>query len=132
MIYALHGRVGLVTGAGGGIGRAIARRLTREGMAIAVLDRNGAAAEAIAAEIGGLAVTAGVTCEDEVGRAVDVFRFAAIEALRDDGETFAGDVSERGRDRRAYGPCEREVERLAGGSWPYGHAVQDPISLRCE
>src|ERR1700754_1613276 len=28
----------------------------------------------------------------EVGRAVDVFRFAAIEALRDDGETFAGDV----------------------------------------
>src|SRR6201999_475303 len=38
----------------------------------------------------------------EVGRAVDVFRFAAIEALRDDGETFAGDVSERGRDRRAH------------------------------
>ncbi|HEY1714026.1 MAG TPA: aldehyde dehydrogenase family protein [Solirubrobacteraceae bacterium] len=38
----------------------------------------------------------------EVGRAVDVFRFAAMEALRDDGETFAGDVSERGRDRRAH------------------------------
>src|SRR5450755_5199793 len=29
----------------------------------------------------------------EVNRAVDVFRFAAMEALRDDGETFAGDVS---------------------------------------
>jgi aldehyde dehydrogenase (NAD+) len=38
----------------------------------------------------------------EVGRAVDVFRFAAMEALRDDGETFAGDVSDRGRDRRAH------------------------------
>src|SRR6202012_2336867 len=38
----------------------------------------------------------------EVGRAVDVFRFAAMESLRDDGETFAGDVSERGRDRRAH------------------------------
>jgi len=37
-MYALNGRVGLVTGAGGGIGRAIARRLAREGMAIAVLD----------------------------------------------------------------------------------------------
>ncbi|MGA7264678.1 MAG: SDR family oxidoreductase [Stellaceae bacterium] len=70
-MYALNGRAGLVTGAGGGIGRAIARRLAREHMAIAVLDRDGAAAEAIAAEIGGLAVTADVTSEDEVGRAVE-------------------------------------------------------------
>jgi putative phosphonoacetaldehyde dehydrogenase len=38
----------------------------------------------------------------EVGRAADVFRFAAMEALRDDGETFAGDVFARGRDRRAH------------------------------
>ena len=38
----------------------------------------------------------------EVGRAVDVFRFAAIEALRDDGEVFAGDISAHGADRRAY------------------------------
>src|SRR5271169_4673411 len=70
-MYALNGGVGLVTGAGGGIGRAIARRLTRDGMAIAVLDRDRAAAEAIAAEIGGLAVTADVTSEEEVGRAVE-------------------------------------------------------------
>jgi len=69
--YALHGRVGLVTGAGGGIGRAIAQRLAREGMAVAVLDRDGAAANALSAEIGGLAVTADVTSEDEVGRAVE-------------------------------------------------------------
>ena len=70
-MYALNGRAGLVTGAGGGIGREIARRLAREDMAIAVLDRDGAAAEAIAAEIGGLAVRADVTSEDEVGRAVE-------------------------------------------------------------
>ncbi len=70
-MYALSGRAGLVTGAGGGIGREIARRLAREGMAIAVLDRDGAAGEAIAAEIGGLAVAADVTSEDEVGRAVE-------------------------------------------------------------
>ncbi|HTW12471.1 MAG TPA: aldehyde dehydrogenase family protein, partial [Solirubrobacteraceae bacterium] len=33
----------------------------------------------------------------EIGRAADVFRFAAVEALRDDGEAFSGDVSEHGR-----------------------------------
>jgi NAD(P)-dependent dehydrogenase (short-subunit alcohol dehydrogenase family) len=70
-MYALSGRVTLVTGAGGGIGREIARRLAREGMAVAVLDRDGAAAEAVAAEIGGLAIAADVTSEEEVGGAVD-------------------------------------------------------------
>ena len=44
IMYALNGRVGLVTGAGGGIGREIARRLAHDGMAVAVLDRDGAAA----------------------------------------------------------------------------------------
>jgi aldehyde dehydrogenase (NAD+) len=38
----------------------------------------------------------------EVGRSVDVFRFAAIEALRDDGESFAGDISHQGSRRRAH------------------------------
>ena len=32
----------------------------------------------------------------EVGRALDVLRFAAAEALRDDGAAFAGDVSPHG------------------------------------
>ncbi len=82
-MYALNGRVGLVTGGGGGIGRAIARRLAREGMAIAALDRDGAAAEAIGEEIGGLAVTADVTSEDEVSRAVEavVARLGQIDLL---------------------------------------------------
>ena len=82
-MYALNGRVGLVTGGGGGIGRAIARRLAREGMAVAVLDRDGAAAEAVAAEIGGLAVTADVTSEGEVGRAVEAVlaRLGQIDLL---------------------------------------------------
>src|SRR6201993_5068306 len=83
MTYALHGLVGLVTGAGGGIGRAIARRLAREGMAIAVLDRERAAAEAAAAEIDGLAVAADVTSPDEVDQAVEAVlaRFKRIDVL---------------------------------------------------
>jgi NAD(P)-dependent dehydrogenase (short-subunit alcohol dehydrogenase family) len=82
-MYALNGRVGLVTGAGGGIGREIARRLTREGMAIAVLDRDGAAAESTATEIGGVALAADVTSAEEVGRAVAAVlsRFDKIDLL---------------------------------------------------
>src|SRR5208282_2885155 len=82
-MYALSGRVGLVTGGGSGIGREIARRLARDGMAVAVLDRDGAAAQAAAAEIGGLAVTADVTSQEEVGRAVEatLARFEKIDLL---------------------------------------------------
>src|SRR5262245_55255116 len=83
MTYTLHGRAGLVTGAGDGIGREIARRLAREGMGVAVLDRDGAAAQTVASEIDGLAVTADVTAEDEVSCAVEAVlaRFGRIDVL---------------------------------------------------
>jgi NAD(P)-dependent dehydrogenase (short-subunit alcohol dehydrogenase family) len=82
-MYALHGRVGMVTGAGGGLGREIARRLAREDMAVAVLDRDRAAAEVAAAEIGGLALAADVTSPEEVSRAVEAVlaRFQRIDVL---------------------------------------------------
>ncbi|HEY1258506.1 MAG TPA: glucose 1-dehydrogenase [Stellaceae bacterium] len=82
-MYELNGRVGLVTGGGGGIGKAIATRLTREGMAVAVLDRHEAAAKAVAAETGGLALTADVTAPEEVGKAVEAVlaRFGKIDLL---------------------------------------------------
>lgn len=46
----------VVTGGGGGIGRAIARRFAADGARVVVNDLDGAAARAVAAEIGGLAV----------------------------------------------------------------------------
>lgn len=45
-------RVAVVVGGASGIGRAVARRLARDGFAVAVLDRNAAGATEVAAEIG--------------------------------------------------------------------------------
>ena len=82
-MYALNGRAGVVTGAGGGIGREIARRLTREGIAVAVLDRDRAAAKTVADEIDGLALAADVTSPEEVDGAVEAVlaRFHRIDVL---------------------------------------------------
>jgi 3-oxoacyl-[acyl-carrier protein] reductase len=44
------GKVGLVTGAGSGLGEAAARRLAADGARIVVADRDAAAAEHVAAE----------------------------------------------------------------------------------
>ena len=57
----------------------------------------------------------------EVARAVDVFRFAAIEALRDDGQAFAGDVSPNGRSRRGH--TLRVPVSLVGAITPFNHPL---------
>lgn len=64
----LDGRVAVVTGGGSGIGAASARRLSRDGARVAVVDRDGDAAARTAAGLPGeaLAVTADVSREEDV------------------------------------------------------------------
>jgi len=67
----LTGRVAVVTGATGAIGSAIARRLAAAGAVVGVLARSVDRVEALAAELGGVALPA------------DVRDLAALEAARD-------------------------------------------------
>ena len=78
----LEGKVAAVTGAGAGIGKAIALRFAREGARLTVSDRDAASAERTAAEIrsaGGEAVAMACDVSDEaqvtafVARAVEAF-----------------------------------------------------------
>jgi NAD(P)-dependent dehydrogenase (short-subunit alcohol dehydrogenase family) len=67
----LQDRIAFVTGAGSGIGAAGARAMAREGAVLVVTDRDGAAAESVAAEIH----AAGGRCE---ARTVDVSQDAEL------------------------------------------------------
>jgi len=70
----LDGRVLVVLGAGAGIGRQCAHALAQAGATVVCVDREPAAAKAVADEVGGHPVTADVTTRAEVAR---VFREAA-------------------------------------------------------
>jgi NAD(P)-dependent dehydrogenase (short-subunit alcohol dehydrogenase family) len=65
----LEGRVGLVTGAGSGMGRATVQRLVKEGMNVCAIDINGDAVRAVAEPTGALAITCDVSDVEQVDAA---------------------------------------------------------------
>lgn len=78
----LQGKLALVTGAAGGIGRAICRRFVEEGVSVAGLDRDGAGLARLAGELG----------EEKLAPFVaDISDHAAV------AEAVAGIVARRGR-----------------------------------
>ena len=80
-------RVAFVTGAGSGIGRAIAHRLAAEGACVIVADRDADSATTVAAELGdadtAVAVTVDVTDEAAVGAALRdaVLAFGGVDLV---------------------------------------------------
>jgi len=57
----------------------------------------------------------------EVGRTLDVLRFAAMEALRDDGQIFSADVSAQGKARKIF--TTREPLSCAVAITPFNHPL---------
>ncbi|WP_233644884.1 bifunctional aldolase/short-chain dehydrogenase [Streptomyces sp. BSE6.1] len=80
-------RVALVTGAGSGIGKAIARRLVDEGACVVVADLNAENAAAVAEELGGddkaVAVRVDVTSEEQIAEAFEaaVLAFGGVDLV---------------------------------------------------
>lgn len=87
-MYNLNGQVAIITGAGSGLGRAIAQRLSVEGAAVVAADINGKAAETVVQEIKdlgrrGLAVPTDVSMEKDTEHMVQTTleNFGQIDIL---------------------------------------------------
>jgi aldehyde dehydrogenase (NAD+) len=90
-----------------------------------ILERTRAAVESRREEFAQLIMSESGLClketRYEVGRALDVLRFAAMEALRDDGQVFSCDISPQGKARKIF--TLREPLHCAVCITPFNHPL---------
>jgi len=129
----LEGRVALITGAGQGIGRAIALRFADEGAKVVVVDVAEASANAVADEIKAagneaLAVVCDVTQRDQVGALVErvLSAYGQIDIL--------GNNAGITRDARLIKMTEEDFDRVIDvnlkGAFNLAQAVAGPMIER--
>lgn len=114
MDLGLAGRAALVTGAGRGIGKAIARALAEEGVAVALLARTAGELEAAAAEI------AAATGVRTLALPTDIRDAAAVAAAIDRAHTELGTIHILVNN--AGGPIKRPERQI---TWPDGDWLDD-------
>ena len=123
----LHGKVAIVTGAGTGIGRAIALAFAREGARVALVGRRNKPIEAVAAEIGDAAICipGDVSRNKDVQRVVEVTlkKFGKLNVLVNNAGVLIAGTAESLTERDWNQTFEINVK----GVWLLSRAALAPM-----